>query len=420
MAALAPSVRQPFAALDNPRLQHLASAKNRQIGKSSPLGFKSDLLSKPTANSSTKRAFAASTLDDADSENVDPSIFSSPSKKAKNCNFDKPVKSFTFSLAPAKSMPPPPTVPSRLSTPLRGPSSLPRTPLTAPAGRSPKRKTANIGKSRRTSAPFTRIDPPFSTRNAAGGALPFSLDAALNGTLSTARSKPNAGSTIQESMPSNWFFEIHEDTPEEEASNLMEHSTLTLDLSSDEESSKKQQSDLGKENVAPEGYDAPAASRPISSVGDAILLNNDRQMPTKKTDLIRKKIVTVDDMDDGQRSPLSDLETVPFFAPGLDKDAHVIVDAVESSPSASEQENEANSTRTQILPSPEATLPKVISMASSPLVNQLSNEEASTFVVWEDSPAPEPSSKDSNPMSVNTSRGKYAVLNENTAPATCL
>lgn len=119
-------------------------------------------------------------------------------------------------------------------------------------------------------------------------------------------------------MPKNWFFEIYEDTPEEEAANLMEHSTLTLDLSSDDEGEKKCRDDRGKENTPPEGYDAPAASSSATVAAP-------RQ--TKKTDIIRKK-TAVNDMDDGSRSPLSDLETESFIPEGLTKDAHVIVDEV--------------------------------------------------------------------------------------------
>lgn len=50
----------------------------------------------------------------------------------------------------------------------------------------------------------------------------------------------------------SWFFEIHEDTPEELATNLMEHSTCTLDLSSDEESRVRERDERGKENVPPQ------------------------------------------------------------------------------------------------------------------------------------------------------------------------
>lgn len=256
--------------------------------------------------SPVKRSFE----DDFDSENVDPAMFDSPPKKTKSDSFDKPVKPFTFNLTPQKSMPPPSTIPSRLSTPTRANISSPRAPLTAPAGRSPKRKMAGVSKNRRVSAPFSRIDPPGGR---AGSTLPFSLDAALSGTLHS-EPKVAAGATIQESMPKAWFFDIYEDTPEEEAANLMEHSTQTLDLSSDDECVQKEKSDRGKENTPPEGYDAPTASRPAPK-------------QIKKTEIIRKKLV-VDEMDDGERSPLSDLETDTFIPEGLDKDSHVVVDEV--------------------------------------------------------------------------------------------
>lgn len=106
-------------------------------------------------------------------------------------------------------------------------------------------------------------------------------------------------------MPKGWFFDIYEDTPEEEAANLMEHSTLTLDLSSDDEACKKDAADeRGKENMPPADYDAPA--RMVAPV------------------LVRTKIVK-DEMDEGLRTPLSDLETDPFIPEGLDKESVVVV-----------------------------------------------------------------------------------------------
>ena len=278
----------------------------------------SDKLSTTKGVLSPKRTFDASTFDEFDSENIDPAVFDSPSKKSKSDVLDYPVKPLTFSLSTIdSSMPPPATVPSRLSTPARIKQSSPRAPLTAPAGRSPKRKSAGVFKNRRTSAPFTRIDPPFSSRFSS--TLPFSLDAALSGTApSAAAASQSAGATIHESMPKTWFFDIYEDTPEEEAANLMEHSTLTLDLSSDDESSKKDKEYRGKENTPPEDYDGPTASRPAAEPIAA-------PKPIKVSEIVRKK-KAVDEMDDGQRSPLSDLETDSFIPAGLDKDSHVVVD----------------------------------------------------------------------------------------------
>jgi hypothetical protein len=127
-------------------------------------------------------------------------------------------------------------------------------------------------------------------------------------------------------MPSSWEFEIYEDTPEEESANLMEHSTQNLDLSFDDETTKAQRDCRGKENEAPEGYDAPTASRPASTTGEPSPPSPAR---TKKNEFIRRKIA---EMDDGERSPLSDLETDEFIPQGLEKDSHVIIDTSPEKP----------------------------------------------------------------------------------------
>ena len=118
-------------------------------------------------------------------------------------------------------------------------------------------------------------------------------------------------------MPNDWFFDIYEDTPDEEAANLMEHSTLTLDLSSDDETGFKgtDHQDRGKENVAPED-DVPSANS-----------RSRTQLTNSRGDqsLLRRKLVKPDDMDDGQRSPLSDLDTEDFFADGLTKESCIVI-----------------------------------------------------------------------------------------------
>lgn len=56
-------------------------------------------------------------------------------------------------------------------------------------------------------------------------------------------------------MKSSWFFDIHEDTPEQEMTNLLQHSTCMLDISSDEDCEQKLRREKvdgrGKENVPP-------------------------------------------------------------------------------------------------------------------------------------------------------------------------
>ena len=381
------------------------------IAQKSVTNGKANVSSSKSVFSPTKRPFDPSTFDEVDSENIDPATLNSPSKKSKNGVSDKPFKPFTFSLTPSKSMPPPPTIPSRLNTSARANMSSLRTPLTAPAGRSPKRKAAGLNKNRRVSAPFSRIDPPFGSRNAS--TLPFSLDAALSGTFSNAAPK-SAGATIQESMPKNWFFDIYEDSPEEVAHNLLEHSTLTLDLSSDEESSRKEQDDRGKENMPPEDYDAPTASRPAAEPTVTVPKH------VKKTDIIRKKIVT-DEMDDGQRSPLSDLETESFIPEGLDKDSHVIVNPTPEKPSSTSATLDVNNLFDTPVPFTFGSAKKPSIKGSSsglfdmPVVDG-EGDLKGEITVWEDSPSASPTTSTTAPADDDVSRAKVAVADENTEP----
>lgn len=174
-------------------------------------------------------------------------------------------------------------------------------------------------------------------------------------------------------MPASWDFEIYEDSPEEEASNLMEHSTQSLDLSSDDELTKAQRDDRGKENEAPEGYDAPTASRQTSPALPA---------PTrvKKTEFVRRKIT---EMDDGERSPLSDLDTDEFIPEGLTKDAHIILDAtpekakldVKSLFAVSPAGVASTATKN------ECKEPSKLSMSSTPPSH---DDAAKNVVIWED------------------------------------
>ena len=364
-------------------------------------------------NSPTKRPFdPAMIFEDYDSENVDPAAnLTSPNKKSKSDATEKPFKPFTFTMTPSKAMPPPP---SRLSTPARAHISSPRAPLTAPAGRSPtKRKSAGLlnTKNRRTSAPFSRIDPPSFNASRSTSSLPFSLDAALSGTFSftpaSTSSKMSAGATIAESMPKNWFFEIYEDTPEEEASNLMEHSTLTLDLSSDDESEKKLNDERGKENMPPEGYDAVTASRQVGDAGAAAPAR------VKKADIVRKKVVA-EEMDDGERSPLANLETEPFFPEGLDKEAHVIV-----GPTPEKSREESKSIFAAPVPftagSEQKSGKKSSGLVSTPLVNS-QGEVKGEITIWDDGSSSEAvPSADVSPKTFCEDKGK-AVDDENALP----
>ena len=108
----------------------------------------------------------------------------------------------------------------------------------------------------------------------------------------------------------------------------MEHSTLTLDISSDEEGSKQVSEDRGKENMPPPGYEAPAARGSASPVDPADVVLSTAKGKQRKTQNIPRKVLKPDEMDDGQRSPLSDLETEDFYAAGLSKDSVITITPV--------------------------------------------------------------------------------------------
>lgn len=136
--------------------------------------------------------------------------------------------------------------------------------MSAPAGRSPTRGNKRIGiLNRRRTGTFTRIDPPTFSLSS----TPFSLEAAIKGTVPSYAAKTNSGSATSSlslsnsddfygsNVKSSWEFDIHEDTPEQEMTNLLQHSTCRLDISSDEEcqrkASREKAEGRGKENVPP-------------------------------------------------------------------------------------------------------------------------------------------------------------------------
>lgn len=166
------------------------------------------------------------------------------------------------------------------------PSSAPK-----PAGRSPKHKRAGIMSRRRaTASPFTRVDPPTLSSSATESGLPFSIDAAVAGTVPTVKSK-------SKSPTKGWHFEIHEDSPEDEMSNLMEHSTCTLDISDDEGRLANKADRDNKENIPPIDYQTAA------------------NIPATRRDM----------MTDEVRAPLGDLNTIDFYADGCNASSFIIV-----------------------------------------------------------------------------------------------
>ncbi len=170
------------------------------------------------------------------------------------------------------------------------PSSAP-----TPAGRSPKHKRIGILSRRRmTTSSFTRVNPPSSSASDYSNGLPFSIDAALAGTVPKYKSKPTHGK--------GWHFDIHEDTEEDTLGNLLQHSAYTLDISDDESHSSKGDKD-NKENIPPtDGLAAVASATQISATR--------RDMMTDET-----------------REPLGDLDAKDFYAEGCDASSCIMIAA---------------------------------------------------------------------------------------------
>ena len=170
--------------------------------------------------------------------------------------------------------------------------------LSAPAGRSPTRGSKRVGilSNRRRTA---RVDPPAFN---VGGTAPFSLDAALKGTIPSYASR-DAG-LLGDSDPSSWSFDIHEDTPEQEMTNLLQHSTCVLDISSDEESEQRARRERAegrdKENIPPADDVSQTTRAARGMLAD---------------EMVVEKV----------RDPLSQLNAADFYAAGCDEASVIIV-----------------------------------------------------------------------------------------------
>ncbi|KAK6835020.1 hypothetical protein PG987_009714 [Apiospora arundinis] len=323
--------RQPFAPLDGTRLQTLTSLKNRQNAASTA--------------SPVKRK-ASDVVEDNDAENVDPVIFAKRVKGSSDTSF--PAKDFikpaTFLLTksastsniasnavstPKLAVPRPRSVLNPKSPAARLNTGIVKSStLSAPAGRSPTRgkRAGLLSSRRRTAGPYSRIDPPSFGLSSSSSGAPFSLDAALKGTIPSYTSRDASAtpaaptssiapvsSTRSSDFPSlheadlksSWFFEIHEDTADQEMTNLLQHSTCTLDISSDEESERRQQRERaeGKENVPPMD-DVSQTARPRAA-----------RLAADADDMFVEK----------ERSPLGEMDVKSYFADGCDETSVVII-----------------------------------------------------------------------------------------------
>ncbi|KAF2871302.1 hypothetical protein BDV95DRAFT_521928 [Massariosphaeria phaeospora] len=402
---MALSTRQPFAELGGTsRLHALSSAKNRQNAMtpnfSSPSG-------KPAPITGKRRAPAV--FEDNDSENIDPSIFTSPTKRSKtgDAGFSKPSP---FSLVTAPSKPSPtftasPSIPS-VRKALSSPNTTKSTPISHSRG-SPKHKRVGLLSKRRvSSSPFRRVDPPSFTHNSSP-ALPFSIDAALSGTIpnytpkttpvATPAATPSNASALDDSMPKSWFFEIHEDTPEQEAANLMEHSAAVLDISSDDDDvTRKRNEELerGKENIPPPDFLAQLATTGSST--DAMQTGLEA-VETEHVKLPRLRKIAQDAMEE-DRAPLSDLNAADFYGEGCDGASFVTVDAGIERPSGlskevdfgvaeqeleKENEQEKQTVVDERVLVPAETTPEV---AAAPVLEPTKAEEEAPIHIFADEP----------------------------------
>ncbi|KAI9763779.1 MAG: hypothetical protein M1840_009104 [Geoglossum simile] len=343
-------MRKPFGSLDSPRLRNLANLKNRQNA--------------PPTNPSTpvKRCYTPALTLEADSENIDPSLLDTPSKRVKNSDglYQSPSakrnatwtkkSQFVLTDAPAstdlkKSIEP---------LPLQGPSLLAATPvarggkpasglrksgspntrLSTRAGRSPKNKALGILSKRRTSSPFTRIDPPAGLQDMA----PLSIDAALSGTIPSYKPKARA-TPLQEvrvptlderAIPAGWLFEIHEDTLEETLTNIVEFSTGVLDIS-DDENRRRERDDRGKENVPPE-LDSEVPTEPETAPTTPTTPTRPASKSQKSRESRRRQSSPY------YRAPLGDLSPEDFHGEGVDATSFVLATSSPAEKSISPRE----------------------------------------------------------------------------------
>ncbi|KAM3074823.1 hypothetical protein ACMFMG_008236 [Clarireedia jacksonii] len=391
-----------------------------------------------TQTSPGKRKAMAFDSDD-DSENVAPIIFASP-KRSKaiddmskdNDTLSKPSQFFLTKAppSPTESCLTSPLKPSKSHRAILQPTSrTPKTsttsvskpsPLSAPAGRSPTRKRVGILNNHRrsTNSPVTRVIPPpkFSTSTASG--LSFSIDAALSGTipsygarqrqrqrqassLSTSSSKstsdaiPSSLRSHANETKSSWFFQIHEDTEEELATNLMEHSTCTLDISSDEESalSEREFEKCEKENIPP--VDDISQTRLASFTSSSTLYGSSSlgesmgEMKMKmKTKMQRKRREAVDvNAIEIDRAPLGEMKKEDFYADGCDERSVFIILPDPEEVVAAEEKPQADDTsaipETQVLEGKGKEREREIDDLMQKRVVEDIEKPEDDFVVWE-------------------------------------
>jgi hypothetical protein len=290
----APSLKRRHASLDDSDPKNVDPNILEPLNKRKRADFGDDVttskrsaLSTPSAPS-LKRRHAS--LDDSDSENVDPNILESLNKR-KRADIGDDVttsKSARYSLT---TIPTPPLDTSKVAAPASAPAA---------AGRSPTRSKHRGTLLRKRFAP-----PQFSTKSA----LHLSIATALSEALVHKSSMKIR--TIEESTPKSWSFDIYEETEEQQEYAVdewtMMQSATVLDISDDESKVREDRADRGKENVPPSDVPAPS--------GTASRLSASSRVPSSRKDM----------MTDEPRTPLGDLNVTDYYPEGLDASSVVLV-----------------------------------------------------------------------------------------------
>ncbi|KAI4086408.1 MAG: hypothetical protein LQ348_007100 [Seirophora lacunosa] len=242
--------------------------------------------------STVKRSFDA--YDDADQENVDPDTHQVLGKKAKGST-GAPVKphapKFTLTTVTESAK----ITRATLGVKPRVEGSA--VTLDLAPGSSKVKHTGIAARARQSAKRVVRVGPFVSN-----GHVPSTAPVSVGGETQHA-STPRVGKKTRKA----WEFVIREDTPDEELTNLMEHSTHTLDIS-DDENRGKFRDDSDKENIPPPGCPASAV-RPVG----------------------RRDLMT-----DEVRTPLGKLNAAEYYAAGYDA-ASVVNAPQEDLPASSDR-----------------------------------------------------------------------------------
>ena len=267
----------------------------------------------PSSAPSLKRRAPSPEL--SDSENIDPYIFESNTKRKRaafedDVSLAKQPRIFTKVVPATTQTYIPPTTIQSYTPRLDSVSKSTRTPFSAPAaaGRSPTRARGRIEKAQ----PRRRFAPPTL-----GSLSPsLSITAALKGTLAHKKAtRTKKTSTLDEAKPNSWSFDIFEESEEQQDYRMSEwtmtQSSAALEISDDEGKSKTsdgtlEKGDRGKENVDPNEMFVSSAPVTRAVAAAAAAAKDEAKIEEPRT-------------------PLGDLNAAKFYGEGLDATSVVLV-----------------------------------------------------------------------------------------------